>query len=526
MSVVSSASPVSNPKKPTVLVLGDELESVLLASGLARRGCSVQLWRRSLGCLGGLSTRGGLAYMDLTPELLTPRLATLLQSCGLKRVALDANRAHQALQTLLLESGVTVCSGIQATLPLWDWQGELVAVQAQYLHRHESLEVDFVVDSEPDLAFTRACGVPYRRGMGEVFGPNPDWNTLGMSPVFQVHGLTRESLIALERTLREDAKTAELLAQIFPFYSSGYQAELKERPCYSPEDLDYIDMLNPTFGACYHQWRYGSDLPFAEAPFWIDGGNIARLGESTLSWNGLVTRLTPEECGVALSQERVPLPPRVLEELKALERFLQEKTQRTSVWIEAPEALYIRQTLNVQAERVLDAATVFRGGVSEAEAIGTYSYWLDFRGVHPWEAYPPFHPLVKPLFRVGLASNVASRWHPAAKKLAFLGRSAGYSPLAQGACRIVQHNALIAEALSVAIPKALTEACRLLDVPACWIREQLAQEAQDLCIPYDSNPSAQVAYPPEHPLWEWDVLKRDTQLAAQLQSCQDAFSVL
>jgi hypothetical protein len=433
--------------KWSLLVFGDELEACLLAITAARQGCKVTLARTATGMLGGLSTRGGLSYMDLTPEWLFPLTRSFLDRAGLKRVALHAPTADTLLTELLKESGVTVLSGVGAWEPLLNSQNELIGLKAQ---AHGDLSADFIVDATPDASLARACGVPALKGLGGLFGTHDRVQGLGVSPIFRVAGLSRLRLKAAEKRLRQNAQTPQLLAEVFPHLNAEQRQSLIHRPTYAPKSLDYIDILNPTLGAAYHRWRYGNTLSYEQAPFWIDGANIACLPDGTLGFNGLLGYWPNLNEQIALSEEKIPVPTEFTQELQAVERFLQEFTATPQLRVLAPQSLYVRQSITLQAQHNLSGQEILSGGVPEYEAIGTFSYWLDFRGLHPWMAYPELHPLPKPVYRSGLNLCLPKAEHKQWRRLLFLSRSAGYSPLSQGACRIVQHQAMLGEALGVA----------------------------------------------------------------------------
>lgn len=437
---------------PHLVVIGDELESCLFAVAASLEGWRVTLARRSDGWLGGVSTRGGLGYMDLTPGLVPPLMLRFLEEAGLKRVALCPQKADAVLRSWLAANAIHLISGAKEYSPVWDAHKKLLGVQIA--PEQAPLEADFYVDATPDATLARACGVPYLEGLGGVLGHTGPLNFLGVSPVFTIKGLSRTDLRKAEAQLRQRNDAANLLEATFPFYSAAYRQALLERPTYAPDALDYIDVLNPTLGAYYHKWRYGRSLPYQEAPFWIDGGNIACLSQAdaseTLVFNGLLASCPNLEKQLAYSEETEPYPQAFNDELQAVEAFLKEITGQQAIKVEAPPSLYVRQTVLLQARCNLSGTDLLTGGVSVKESIGQFSYWLDFRGLHPWVGYPDLHPLPKPVFASSLQTcfpKEQKRLH----NLAFLGRSAGFSPLSQGACRIVQHSCLLAEALAVAL---------------------------------------------------------------------------
>ena len=174
------------------------------------------------------------------------------------------------------------------------------------------------------------------------------------------------------------------------------------------------------------------------------------------------------------------MPPPCLGVLEDVEAFFKEVGGFAEVSILPPAELYIRQTVQCQAQQVLSAIDLFSGGVPAEEAVGTFSYWLDFRGVHPWLAYPQLHPLPKPIFNVGLSANFPKAESQLPQNLAFISRAAGYSPLAQGACRIVQHNCLVGEALGIAIAESIAQEVHPKDIAPAVIRAKLTDWATGL----------------------------------------------
>jgi hypothetical protein len=110
--------------------------------------------------------------------------------------------------------------------------------------------------------------------------------------------------------------------------------------------------------------------------------------------------------------------------------------------------------------------------------VGTFSYWLDFRGVHPWKAYPALHPLPKPVFNVGLSAHFPKQ----VQNLAFVGRSSGFSPLSQGACRIVQYGCIVGEALAQALAIALERGVHPKEVEPWLIYQAQGQLANTLGV--------------------------------------------
>lgn len=502
-----------------ITVIGDEVESILTAVSAARANgnANVVLVRESQGNLGGLSTRGGLAYMDITPEYKSPLFDEFLTRTGVIRVALDADKAHQTLEAMMDEAGVTLISGA-SVLNVTRVEGVHGSTSDEPNDGHAYLlsldglgylTTKILIDTTPDADVARMLGVPYLEGLGGVLGP--ERNFLGVSPVFVIEGIEPKALQDFEASLRARADMPELLADALPHLSEVERADLITRPTFCPDGMDYLDILNPVIGIAYHHWRYGRVDNYATADIWIDGANIALLPQNCnghrMAFNGLIMRAgalldalyTSEEldtCDSACRSdalfglllhlshgypvkpegaEHPAIPDVLLNEMKLFERFLSEVGGLTAS-IVSPEALYVRQTLTLQSQKNMTARTMLAGGVAEADAIGTFSYWLDMRGAELWRFFPGEH-LPKPVFNVGLPVALPPE-HLKLTNLAFVSRSAGYSPLGQGAGRIVQHNALLGEAIGIAAALGLQNGHALESITPDAIRHVLSERQQ------------------------------------------------
>lgn len=462
------------PLECDVLVVGDEVESILTAVSAARAGIYVVLARRSEGRLGGLSVRGGLSYMDITPEFICGLFGEFLKRTGLIRVALNPEQAHDALTLMLEEAGILVISGVETQVSL-DEQGfpaQAILMPIGDASGSERIILPgVVIDATPDGDVMRSLGVPYILGLGGILGP--DQNFLGVSPVFRLAGVEAKALQEFEASLRARSDIKQVLDAALPYHPAELRAEYVTRPTYSPPLMDYLDILNPTIGIYYHVWRearkagrdWNTDAvelagSYADAEIFIDGFNTSRLCDRTLGMNGLVCKASAVTEGsdedvfddlVAMSQGG-PIPGVLTEEMQAFERWLREVGDFANAKVIPPEELYIRQTCTLLSRNNMTARMALQGGVPADYAIGTFSYWLDLRGTQLWRQYPGEH-LAKPVFHVGL--DVALPLAPTLQNIAFVGRSAGYSPIGQGTGRIVQHNAMLGEGLGIAAALAV-----------------------------------------------------------------------
>lgn len=442
-----------------VLIVGDEVESVLTAVSAARAGAAVCLARRSVGRLGGLSVRGGLSYMDITWDCVTGLFEEFLRRAGVVRVALNPDRADAVLAQMLTESGVQTFSGVEADIsPNTDGFPDKATLRPIVratggdtceLPSEIRLDPRVVVDATPDAELARALGVPFITGLGKIFGETQ--NFLGVSPVFRLAGVSVAALRAFEQSLREQPGLERLLEQALPWHSPELRTEYIARPTFAPEELDYLDILNPVIGIDYHRWRHGETMPYWNAAMLIDGANISRLADGTLGFNGLVAdphalNLKLEDLLTLSRGGAIPEPLR--REMTLVERYLRERGGLAEATVIPPEEMYVRQTVTLKARSNMTARKALEGGVPAKKAVGVFSYWLDLRGVTLGQYFPGEH-LPKPLFNVGLDVALPPETSRL-ENLAFIGRSAGYSPIGQGAGRIVQHNALLGEAVGVA----------------------------------------------------------------------------
>ncbi len=503
-----------------VLVIGDEVESILTAVSAARAGVSVTLARRSTGKLGGLSVRGGLSYMDITPEFVTGLFEEFLQKTGLVRVALNPDRANQVLRDMLDDAQVEVISGVETRLET-DEEGfpELALLQSET----ETIDLapKVVIDATPDADIARVLGIPYLIGLGGLLGE--DQNFLGVSPVFRITGVSVPEFQAFEERLRRNPNLPEILEAALPYHPAELRSEYITRPTFAPEDMDYLDILNPVIGIDYHIWRHGDAASYANAGIFIDGGNVSRLSDGSLGFNGLVAKADALDLDfddlLALSQGG-PIPEELRVEMAQLERYLQEAGGFANATVIPPEEMYVRQTVTLLSRENMTARKAIEGGVPPEKAVGTFSYWLDLRGTMLWRHFPGEH-FPKPVFNVGL--EVALPLLPALSNVAFVGRSAGYSPIGQGTGRIVQHNALLGEGLGVAAALAVLSQNTLLE-----IAETAMPQVQEILKTRRSGKlefSGQATWSAEQ-IKASQLLQRDMDAITQLREQATDFSLL
>jgi hypothetical protein len=529
----------SAPVVCDVLVVGDEVESILTAVSAARAGASVILARRSQKRLGGLSVRGGLSYMDITPEFVTGLFAELLQRTALIRVALNPERAHAVLTEMLSEANIPLYSGVETHVELdslgfpslallkpvgpLDWldNSDEPNNEATDSAKTIYLAPKLVIDATPDADIARALGVPYLMGLGGILGDSQDF--LGLSPVFRIAGVSVPVLQAFEASLRAKPSVENILSQALPYHAPELRAEYITRPTYAPNNMDYLDILNPLIGIDYHIWRHGTPSTYTDADIFIDGGNIARLADGTLSFNGLIAQacaLDLDFDDLLVMSHGAPIPERLQDEMRHVERYLRERAGFPDATLIPPDEMYVRQTVTLLSRQNMTARMALQGGVSPEKAIGTFSYWLDLRGTQIWKLFPGEH-FPKPVFNVGL--DVALPPSQSLQNIAFVGRSAGYSPIGQGTGRIVQHNSMLGEGLGVAAAlSVLTKMplCEFVDSNMAQVQGILKERRQDTW----NLQGTQVL--PDDKILESLLLKRDEEAVERLREAATDFLVL
>jgi hypothetical protein len=372
-----------------VLVVGDEVESILTAVSAARAGAKTILARRSAGPLGGLSVRGGLSYMDITPEFITGLFQEFLARTGLVRVALNLDRADQVLGELLQEAGIDVFSGVEVDIEL-DREGFPSAAHLKHNGQEQTWLPKVVIDATPDADIARALGIPYLMGLGGVLGE--DQNFLGVSPVFRITGVSVDELQAFEASLRAQPNVAEILEQALPYHVAGLRVEYVTRPTFAPPDMDYLDILNPLIGIDYHIWRHGEAASYPEAGIFIDGANISRLADGSLGFNGLIAKASALELDfddlLALSQGG-PIPQELVEEMAQVQRYLRERAGCREAQVIPPMEMYVRQTVTLLARENMTARKAIGGGVPSEKAVGAFSYAVrSFGNIFPASICP------------------------------------------------------------------------------------------------------------------------------------------
>jgi hypothetical protein len=180
------------------------------------------------------------------------------------------------------------------------------------------------------------------------------------------------------------------------------------------------------------------------SPVRLDQANIALL-PGRLSFNALLLRNNAEQNQRVLAGQNRPLPWMLPYANKVTAFFKRHGAQRV-VWM--PE-LYVRSADQLaHPVAVLGEMEMANGGVPHNQALGTFSYFLDFRG--GLKGIPGFP---KPTFNFGYRNTLPRDLD----NLAVLGPAAGYGGLGGGAGRILELNISIGQGLAIASGLALAD---------------------------------------------------------------------
>ncbi|MGB5709327.1 MAG: hypothetical protein WBM44_00200, partial [Waterburya sp.] len=142
------------------------------------------------------------------------------------------------------------------------------------------------------------------------------------------------------------------------------------------------------------------------------------------------------------------------------------------------EELYIRSGGQIaQSLDDLTATKMTEGGVSAAEALGTFSYHLDIRGgiaglkdkVSP-ERLKNIHQDSKPTFNYGFRHTLPVE----RANLSVLGPASGFGGLGKSAGRIVELNVSVGEGLALAVAMAITQKRSLSSISNLEVRHAMS----------------------------------------------------
>jgi len=479
LPVVAAASVPALPMAPCVkrgqqhwdvLVVGDEPAGVMTAlelvdqlprlTGLPHPRVALVTEADTRLGLGGMIARSGLAYLDrnqvpkdmwdvLSPFAPSSRLyERFLRLTGVNHIAVDRRRASKALTKALGQARIPVFS--QADLVGVGREGRrLCLLQSR---RYGSLGADLIIDASLGARVAHLAGVPFQGGLGPGELAH---QSLALGWIFEVQGLSLHQLRALEehftqRLLNPKDREAQAWIKLWPRYHrhpQQLQTDLLDENgdpqlAYS-NTSDSADQRSPAMAIAFHgESGLGSD--WRQSPVRLDQANIAQL-PGRLSFNALLLRNNAKQNRLVLAGQNRPLP-WMLPYADKVTAFFKRHGAKRVEWM--PE-LYVRSADQLaHPVAVLGEMEMANGGVPHNQALGTFSYFLDFRG--GLKGIPGFP---KPTFNFGYRHTLPRELD----NLAVLGPAAGYGGLGGGAGRILELNISIGQGLAIASGLALAD---------------------------------------------------------------------
>lgn len=408
-----------------VLVVGNETEGCLTAVSAARAGSSVGLLVAPAAQLGGLLTEDGLAFVDRDARHLKPPQASpedgifsaFLAEAEVPLVALKAQRGASTLARMLERAGVKTVRA--------DWTE--VVQESSRLRAVETsggvITARAFIDATPDGDLAEAAGMRFTDGFS-AYGLT---KRLGISPLPLVHGVAPDTIMATCQALGRDPELEALRHRMF-----GDRAFLELE-----QGADYLLIGPPHLGLAFQRWREAQGIENGGYQFEADGFNVAILGPTTTSWNGLI--YFSEDAATLLRLSREGADDFFRREAEHFESFLREALGWHSAKVELPRGVYVRQTrhaLDVRQRLTLSGLT----NPTAARSVGTFCYYPDFRGFRAVSVPGPVTAHV--VIDAGLAAHI--------RNLGLASRAAGYTPFAHSVCRLVQYNVTLGAALGVA----------------------------------------------------------------------------
>ena len=465
-----------------VIVYGDEPAGVMTAlelsrqlprlAGLPRPRIALLTPSDLRAGLGGTIARAGLAYLDrnqvprdmwgeLTPFAPSSDLyRRFLRLTGVHQIAVDPRRASRAFERALGRARIVL---LPAVVPTGTELERAAAATATSLGTpgserlcvietagHGRLGADLFIDASLGGDLARQASVPFLRGLGPR-GLSRESISLGW--IFEVEGLSITQLRNLEEQLtrrlldRRDREAQQWLVG-WPAYRNDRQRLLADLVDQRGNPLllysatsDSADQQSPALSIAVHG-EQGLAPGLRHAPARMDAANIAILPDR-LSFNALLFRNSADQNREVIARHGRPLGWMVPAAADVESFFLRHGARRVH-WM--PE-LYIRSADQIAHPRMaLSAGLMARGGVPRPEALGTFSYHLDFRG-----GISAYVPPAKPTFNFGYRHTLPRE----VSNLAVLGPASGFGGLGQGAGRIIELNISVGQGLAIASALAL-----------------------------------------------------------------------
>lgn len=371
-----------------VVVSGDTVAATFATLAAAREGKRVLLVRSSGGRMGGVLTKGNLAYLDRNQKSLDSNHQALsstgiwkefLQRAGVedKQISLDPNKAHEALRQMLAEEkNVHLISNTKIT-GFKKENNQITSLKLTKGQRSEEVKTGFVIEAD-NLQLAELLGLKTVTGVPEIGEQN---KTLSVSPVFSVKYISVKEIQELEhRILNNPELLAEIKAKVRKDWPEKAEEIIRDfsKITHLPKGADYADMQSYLLCICFclrtNKIFHPSQRVFP------DKWNIAVRPNGILSCNGaLLFNLSNEEIAELEKNGKKPTD-EMKKEIKLFEEFFFKEFDCYGTFI-PPEEVYIRHSKSIAPSEVVDPVTLdeVKKGLAGCE----FAYKADYRGLIP-----------------------------------------------------------------------------------------------------------------------------------------------
>ncbi len=417
LSIHAHTDELHNESSPLIqadiIVYGDEIPGIAAAVMSSRaakfNGKKIKILlirpNKPGEMLGGVITRGGLAYLDRNQILEKPDshnlfshlwqsksligkafrftcrilhiknktaylkpssdfYRELLTRAEVKKISIDPVKADKVLRTMLKESNIQLINQTEL-IPFLSNAGKKKKAGEQ----KENTKIDYLVSravdskSSPKVAYkakvyvdatqnadlARAAGLQYSLGFDTLGYPDA---TLPVTPVFRTHGLSLQQLQKLEESILSNKKLLSKIEFMVrrdnePKVANWLLSTLEKKMIVGE---DYVDVRSIALGGAFHEW---SGKPYTlQKGFIFDRPNIAILDNGDLSWNAFLYKMSAPELSKFLDKG---ISPRdyMLSDMQSFEQWLRKEVPviemqgniHSKIKVISPQELYIRHHL-------------------------------------------------------------------------------------------------------------------------------------------------------------------------------------
>ena len=461
------------------IVFGDEVPGIMTALKLRRQLPNGKIALITEGDisqgLGGHLVRGGLAYLDrnqvprdIRQDSGLRRFASssklydeFIQITGTQEIALDRFRADKAFRRALEQAQVKVIGNVQVQ----SVQTQGVKVQSFTTADQGIFTAKYFIDCTQGGKLAEMAGVRVYQGF-EALGL-PD-SSLAIGLIFEIYGINLEQLRDIEdKMIDRFLDQNDIEAQRWLGIASGGSPGLRQQIISSFNSSngiasiyqgtpDSADVRSSALGAAFHGMN-GLVYDLRKAGAKLDRANVAILRDH-LSLNSMLFYADGKTSRQLSLNGAKPTP-----EMLVFARKVQDFYRNLGAWdVKLMSELYIRSAGHIaRSMDDLTATEMAGGGISNADALGTFTYHLDVRG--------GITGIGEMAARLGIDKlNIHLNMHtfnygfrhtlPKERdNLAVLSPASGFGGLGISAGRIVEFNISVGEGLAIAVAKAVQE---------------------------------------------------------------------